>query len=73
MPRRPDNLDLKIAEMEARVVTGLRRLIVQECLDHCKIDHPYCPYLHSTKICPSIQRTLKTEVPTILWEMSKKN
>jgi len=70
---RPDQLDLKIAEIEAKVVTELRRLVVQECLDHCKIDHPYCPYLRSTRICSSIQDTLKTEIPTILWEISKKN
>jgi len=73
MPKRPDKLDLKIAEMEAKVVTELRRLIVQECLSRCRINQPWCPYLNSTKICPSIQKTLKEEVPNILQEMSEKN
>ena len=71
--RKPDKLDLKIAEMEAKAITEIRRLIVQECLKRCKISHPYCPYLNSIKICPTIQDTLETEVPHILREMSRKN
>ncbi len=71
--RQPDNLDLKIAEIEAKVVTGLRRLIVQECLSHCRINHPDCSYLDSIKICPDIRRILREEVPHTLLEMSEKN
>lgn len=74
MPKRkPDKIDLKIAEIEAEVVTEIRRLIVQECLRHCKISHPECSYLNSAKICPAIQETLEEEIPHILREMSKKN
>ena len=71
--RRPDKLDLKIAEMEAKTVTEIRREIVQECLDNCRIRQPWCPYLRSVKICPSIRETLRVEVPCILREMSEEN
>ena len=73
MARRPDKLDLKIAEMEAKVVTELRRLIVKEYLEHCRKEHSYCPYLNSTKICPNILDALEEETPIILREMSKRN
>ena len=71
--KRPDVLDLRIAEMEAEVVTEIRRLIVQECLGHCRISHPYCPYLESVDICWTINRLVKEEVPLILLEMGEKN
>ena len=69
----PDALDLKIAEMEAKVVTEVRRLIVQECLDDCKTTQPWCPYLRSIKLCPGIRRALREEVPAVLHEISEKN
>ena len=73
MARRPDRIDLRIAEVEARVVTKIRRLIAQESLEHCRTNHPYCPYLKSTKLCSNIQETLEEETPIILQEMSEKN
>ena len=69
--RKPDKIDLKITEIEAKVVTKLRHLIVQDCLDECKTSHPWCPFLKSTKICQTILDTLKEEIPLILQERSQ--
>lgn len=73
MHGRPDNLDLKIAAMEAKTVAEIRREVVQECLDNCRIRQPWCPYLGSVKVCPSIRETLRVEVPVILREISEEN
>lgn len=73
MKGKPDKLDLRLAEMEAKTVTEIRRLIVQECLGRCKISHPGCPYLDSTKICPEIQETLDEYIPKILEDIGKNN
>jgi len=70
---KPDALDLKIAEMEGKVVTEVRRLVVQEYLDECEVIQPECPYLRSTKLCRSIRRALQEEVPIVLREMGEKN
>ena len=71
--RQLDALDLKIAEMEAKAVTEVRSLVVQECLDECRTNKPWCPYLRSIKLCPSIRRTLREEVPIIMREMDERN
>ncbi len=73
MHRHPDKIDLKIAEMEAKTVAEIRREIVRERLDDCRTAQPWCPYLRSVRLCPSIRETLRVEVPTILREMSEEN
>ena len=70
---KPDALDLKIAEIEAEVVTEVRRLVVQEYHDECEVIQPECPYLRSTKLCFNIRRALQEEVSIILREMGEKN
>jgi len=74
MPRRKlDKLDLKIAEIEAKVVVRLRHEIIQDYLDQCKRKQPWCPYLRSTKICPSIQKALRVEISATLQGMGEQN
>ena len=71
--RKPDKIDLRIAEIDAKVVTGIRRLVVQEYLEHCRTTRPWCPLLKSTKLCSTIRETLEEEIPTILQERSQRN
>lgn len=71
--RKPDKLDLKIAEIETRIATAIRHEIVQECLSRCKISSPGCPYLNSTKLCESIQDTVDTFIPKVFEDIGKDN
>ena len=70
---KPDKIDLKLAEIEAKTAIKIRREIIRECLDECKVNQPWCPYLGSVKLCPTIRETLRVEIPAILREMSEEN
>lgn len=71
--KKPDKLDLRIAEIEAKKVIEIRHIIVQECLDRCKVNHPDCPHLKSTKLCGFVQGALKEGVPEVLEDIGKEN
>lgn len=71
--RKPDRLDLRIAEIETKKIVEARHEIVQECLGRCRISHPDCPYLKSTNLCESIRDTLDEYIPRILEDISRDN
>ncbi len=73
MQQRQYKLDLRLTEIETKVTTEIRRLIIQECLQGCKTENPDCPYLESTKICGVIQDVLDEDIPKILKERNRSN